>query len=68
LIRIERWIDSPRWLRAAVPVISLVLAAVIVALVLAITGHDPFAAYVQMYDAAFTARGGMSSTFVYATP
>lgn len=68
MIRVERWIDAPRWLRAAVPVISLLLAALIVALVLAITGHDPFAAYGQMYDAAFLARGGMSSTFVYATP
>ena len=68
MIRVERWIDAPRWLRAAVPVISLLLAALIVALVLAITGHDPFAAYGQMYDAAFLAKGGMSSTFVYATP
>lgn len=68
MIRVERWLDAPRWLRAGVPVISLLLAAVIAGLVLAFTGHDPFATYGQMYDAAFTARGGLTSTFVYATP
>jgi ABC-type uncharacterized transport system permease subunit len=68
MIRVERWIDSPRWLRAGVPVISLLFAAVITGLVLAVTGHDPLATYGQMYDAAFVARGGMSGTFVYATP
>jgi ABC-type uncharacterized transport system permease subunit len=68
MIRVERWLDAPRWLRAGVPVISLLLAGVITGLVLAVTGHDPFATYGQMYDAAFTARGGMASTFVYATP
>lgn len=68
MIRVERWLDAPRWLRAGVPVISLLLAGVIAGLVLTVTGHDPFATYGQMYDAAFTARGGMTSTFVYATP
>ena len=68
MIRVERWLDAPRWLRAGVPVISLLLAGVIAGLVLAFTGHDPFATYGQMYDAAFTARGGLTSTFVYATP
>jgi ABC-type uncharacterized transport system permease subunit len=68
MIRVERWIDSPRWLRAGVPVISLLFAAIITGLVLAVTGHDPLATYGQMYDAAFVARGGMSGTFVYATP
>jgi general nucleoside transport system permease protein len=68
MIRVERWVDAPRWLRACVPAISLALAAIIAGLVLALTGHDPFATYGQMYDAAFVARGGMTGTFVYATP
>jgi ABC-type uncharacterized transport system permease subunit len=68
MIRIERWTNSPRWLRAGVPFISLILAAIITGLVLAVTGHDPLATYGQMYDAAFTARGGLTGTFVYATP
>jgi ABC-type uncharacterized transport system permease subunit len=68
MIRVERWIDAPRWMRPAVPVISLLLAGVIAGLVLAVTGHDPLAIYGQMYNAAFVARGGMTGTFVYATP
>lgn len=68
MIRFERWLDAPRWLRAAVPAISLALAAIIVAAVLAVTGHNPITTYVEMYNAAFVARGGLSGTFVYATP
>ncbi|HYM98058.1 MAG TPA: hypothetical protein VET26_12210, partial [Candidatus Sulfotelmatobacter sp.] len=68
MIRVERWIDAPRWLRAGIPIISLLLAGVITGVVLAVTGHDPLATYGQMYDAAFVARGGMTGTFVYATP
>jgi ABC-type uncharacterized transport system permease subunit len=68
VIRVERWLGAPRWLTATVPVISLLLAAVIVAIVLAVTGHDPLATYGQIYDAAFTARGAITGTFVYGTP
>jgi ABC-type uncharacterized transport system permease subunit len=68
MIRVERWLGAPRWLTAAVPVISLLLASVIVAIVLAVTGHEPFATYGQIYDAAFMGRGAITATFVYATP
>ena len=68
MIRIERWLDAPRWLQASVPAISLLLAALIAGIVLAVTGHNPFSTYAQMYDAAFTATGGITGTFVYATP
>lgn len=68
MIRIERWLDAPRWLQAGIPAISLLLAALIVGIVLAVTGHNPFTTYSEMYDAAFTARGGLTGTFVYATP
>ena len=68
MIRIERRLDAPRWLRAAIPFVSLALAFVVAGLVLALTGHDPLATYDQMYNAAFVNPGGMSGTFVYATP
>jgi len=68
VIRIERWLDAPRWLRAGVPAISLLLAALIVGIVLAVTGHNPLSTYGEMYAAAFTATGGITGTFVYATP
>lgn len=68
MIRFERRLDVPRWLTAGLPAISVALAAVIAGIVLALTGHDPIGTYRQMYTAAFTAPGGMTSTFVYATP
>jgi len=68
MIKLERRLDYPRWLTFVVPVLSLILAAIITGIVLVATGHDPFTTYHQMYDAAITAHGGLSSTFVYATP
>jgi simple sugar transport system permease protein len=52
----------------AVPIASLLLAAIITGILLLATGHNPFSTYHQMYSAAVTADGALSSTFVYATP
>ena len=68
MIRVERRLDNPRWLALAVPAGSLVVAAIIVGIVLAATGHNPFSTYDQIYQAAFTSRGALSATFIYATP
>lgn len=68
MIRIERRLDTPRWLRAAIPFVSLTLAFVVAGIVLTVTGHDPLATYDQMYNAAFLNPGAMTGTFVYATP
>ena len=68
MIRIERRLDAPRWLRAAIPFVSLALAFVVAGIVLTVTGHDPLATYDQMYNAAFVNPGGMTGTFVYASP
>ena len=68
MIRVERRLDTPRWLRAAIPFVSLALAFVVAGIVLTVTGHDPLATYDQMYKAAFLNPGGMTGTFVYATP
>jgi general nucleoside transport system permease protein len=68
MIRIERRLGNPRWLSVAVPAGSLVMAAVIVGIVLAATGHNPLSTYDQIYHAAFTSRGALTATFIYATP
>jgi len=68
MIRVERRIGTPRRVKVAVPFASLVLAAVIAGMVLAATGHNPLSTYHQMYSASITAKGGLTSTFVYATP
>jgi len=67
-LRIERRMDTPQWLKVAVPLVSILLAAIIVGVLLAATGHNPVSTYHQMYSASVTADGALSSTFVYATP
>jgi ABC-type uncharacterized transport system permease subunit len=67
-LRIERRLDAPKWLKVAVPLASLLLAAILAGILLASTGHNPISTYHQMYSAAVTAPGGLTSTFVYATP
>ena len=67
-LRLERRLDTPKWLKLAVPLVSIVLAAIIVGILLAATGHNPFSTYHQMYSASVTADGALTSTFVYATP
>jgi ABC-type uncharacterized transport system permease subunit len=68
VIRIERRLEQPRWLMVAVPVGSLAVAFVVMAVVLAATGHDPGHTYRQMLDAGFTGNGALSATLVFATP
>ncbi|HET7174173.1 MAG TPA: ABC transporter permease [Nocardioidaceae bacterium] len=68
MIRVERRLGVPRWLPYVVPVGSLVAAAVITAIVLLLSRHNPVTTYQQIYQSAFVSPGAMSSTFVYATP
>ena len=68
MIAIERSLVTPRWQRIALPVASLVIAAVIAGIVLAASGHDPIATYQQIYEASFTSPGALTATFIYATP
>jgi len=67
-LRVERRLDTPKWLKLAVPLVSILLAAIIVGILLAATGHNPFSTYHQMYSASVTADGALTATFVYATP
>jgi len=68
MISIERSLVMPRWSRVAVPVASLILAAIIAGIVLLVSGHDPLDTYRQIYEASFTSAGALTATFVYATP
>lgn len=68
MIRLERRLEQPRWLLVAVPVGSLIVAFAIMAVILAVTGHDPGHTYRQMLDAGFTGNGAFSATFISATP
>ncbi len=68
MIAIERSLDTPRWMRVGLPVMSLILAAILSGIVLAVSGHDPIATYREIYAASFTSPGALTATFVYATP
>jgi len=67
-IRIERRLSQPRWLPLAVPLGSVAVAFVIIALVLVATGHDPLHAFRKLFLSAFVDNGALSATFVSATP
>ena len=68
MIRIERRLEQPRWLVVAVPVGSFVFALFAMALVLVATGHAPVTTYRRLFESAFTGKGALTATFVFATP
>jgi simple sugar transport system permease protein len=67
-IRIEPRLRRPRSLTVVVPLGSVAFAFAAIAVVLTATGHDPGHTYRKLFEAAFTANGALSATFVSATP
>lgn len=67
-MRIEKRLTQPRWLSVAVPVGSIAFSFVLMAVILAATGHDPGATYRRLIDSAFIADGALTSTLTFATP
>ncbi|HVZ21513.1 MAG TPA: ABC transporter permease [Vicinamibacterales bacterium] len=67
-LTIERRLDQPRWLAVVVPVVSVVAALVVAALVLLVTGHNPLSSYHKLFDAAFVQTGSIGQTLIAATP
>lgn len=68
MIRLERRLDQPWWLSVVVPVGSLAAAFAIMAVVLAVTSHDPGHTYEKMVEAGFTGNGALSATLISGTP
>jgi len=68
MIQIERRLTEARWLVVAVPAGSLVAAAILSAIILLVTGHDPVATWGRLLDRGFFAEGAMGATLVTATP
>ena len=66
--RLEPRTDLPRWLPWAVPVGSFLAALVVGAIVLAVTGQNPFSVYARIVDRAFISEGAFSGTLISATP
>ena len=68
MIRIERRLNQPRWLSVAVPVGSVIFAFLVIAVLLALTGHDPISTYRRLVNAAFVGSAAWSATLISATP
>jgi general nucleoside transport system permease protein len=67
-VRIEKRLVQHRWLTVVVPLGSLAVAFLAIAVVLAATGHSAWATYRRLFDAAFLADGALSNTLISATP
>jgi len=67
-MRLERRVETPRWLGVAVPLASFLAALVVGGLVLTLTGHDALGTYERIVDRAITSEGALSGTLVAATP
>lgn len=67
-IRIEKRLKRRRWLLVAVPLGSLVVAHLAIALILQATGHPPVETFRRLFDAAYLADGALTSTLISATP
>jgi general nucleoside transport system permease protein len=68
VIRIERRLEQPRWLSVAVPVGSVAVAFVFMAIVLLLTHHPPGPTFRKLFDNAFVGRAALNATFIAATP
>jgi ABC-type uncharacterized transport system permease subunit len=67
-MRIERRLRQPWWLTVVVPVVSILAALLLSAVVLVLTGHPPIKSFHRLFDAAFIGNGALSDTVVSATP
>jgi general nucleoside transport system permease protein len=68
VIKVERRLEQPRWLSFAVPVGSVGVAFLIMAVVLVATGHNPGHTYRRLVDAAFVGTAAWNDTITLATP
>jgi simple sugar transport system permease protein len=67
-MRVERRLTTPRYLYVVVPAVSVVVAFLLGAIVLGVTGHDAIATYRRIIDAAFVREGALTGTITSATP
>jgi len=67
-LRLERRLEQPRWLRLVSPLLLMVLALLLGALLLAIIGTNPWNVYRRMAITAFGDAYGWSDTTIKATP
>lgn len=67
-IRLERRLEQPRWLNWAIPLISLVVALVLGAIVLLATGKNPWDVYFRIFERGFAGTRALTGSLKTATP
>ncbi len=67
-VRIEKRLEQRRWLMVAVPLGSLVVAHIAIAVLLVATGHPPWATFRRLFDAAYLEDGALTNSLIAATP
>jgi simple sugar transport system permease protein len=68
VIRIERRLAQPRWLSFVVPIGSIAVSALVMAVVLVATRHDPIDTYRRLLSAAFDGSAAWTATLMTGTP
>lgn len=68
MLRIEKRLSTPRWMNYVVPVVSIVVALLLGAILFAAAGVDPLQAYSTMLAGAFASVDGLAGTAVKAIP
>jgi ABC-type uncharacterized transport system permease subunit len=67
-VRIEKRLRQRRWLMVAVPLGSLVVAHIAIAILLVTTGHAPVTTFRRLFDAAYLSNSALTNTLIAATP
>lgn len=65
---VEERLDTPRWLPIAIPMISVAIALLIGAVVMATFGTNPWIAYARLFAVAFGSKHGLAETTMVAIP
>ena len=68
-IRVEpRLVEAPGWVSVLLTIVSIILALMVGAVLIALGGGDPIKAYIHIGKASFGSLGVFSDTLVKATP
>lgn len=67
-VRLERRLEQPKWLNWAIPVLSLVGALILGAILLWVTGKNPLEVYQRIFERGFSGKRSIQGSLVTATP
>ncbi len=68
LLRLEPRLVRPRWLSFAVPLGSIVVAGVLGAIIITLSGNDALSSYARIIDRSMGSVGAWTDTITAATP